>query len=645
MKLAITKTINQGGAYIYKIVPTNIILGNQDTHNTADIEFELPEEWQGLTVRATFNPGFAEPIELLIFDGKLQLKSDITSESGVLVVDAFNDDVHYYTTDCQYSVAKHAPVGGSEPEYSPSEVEQILAQVQIYANKAENAKQKSISASENAERVKTEILEEKAGFERFVNESAQRISQQTEYAVNALEDKGNEKTQEISVLSDAAKAEIGGLTDTSKADLETQINAGKADIAAQINAGKAEIAAQINTGKTDINNLASLKKQEIADAAQNQIDKINADDMVQKVRALEDKKISKFYANNLGAITLNDSDNGKIQDMVLYGKCEQDGTPTPENPVEINSVVNPKVTVCGKNLFDVNGETAIISASATISDNKITIKINNDWGGQYAIWSAKYPSGTYTIKASLKKNGTAQPFRFLCDKNFTCNDNRVFFNDYYNAYFPHAVTTIGGAYTFTVNEPFSLGFIFNCGGIKIGDTMEISEIQVEKGEVATDYEAYKEQTISIPYTLNGIPVSSGGNYTNENGQQYIADYVDFSNKKLHRLVDNSLFNTSVSIVDNTDLLLSSEEVADLTDEEVQAFKDLATYFPTSNVFVTSDQIDGYTTFNYPISMANGWNYIKQQLGDTREYIYDMDLMSAQALVNSEYAVALTELGV
>lgn len=37
--------------------------------------------------------------------------------------------------------------------------------------------------------------------------------------------------------------------------------------------------------------------------------------------------------------------------------------------------------------------------------------------------------------------------------------------------------------------------------------------------------------------------------------------------------------------------------------------------------------------------------LKQQLNDSRDYIYDMDLQSAEAYVNSEYAVALTELEV
>ena len=84
---------------------------------------------------------------------------------------------------------------------------------------------------------------------------------------------------------------------------------------------------------------------------------------------------------------------------------------------------------------------------------------------------------------------------------------------------------------------------------------------------------------------------------------------------------------------------------ELTPEEVQALKELATYYHVTNISVNSEQLEGYTVFNYPISLANGWNYVKQQLNDNRDYIYDMDLQSAEAYVNSEYAVTLTELEV
>lgn len=44
----------------------------------------------------------------------------------------------------------------------------------------------------------------------------------------------------------------------------------------------------------------------------------------------------------------------------------------------------------------------------------------------------------------------------------------------------------------------------------------------------------ESQTVALPYTLNAIPVPSGGNYTDENGQQWIADYVDMAKGKLVR---------------------------------------------------------------------------------------------------------------
>lgn len=53
-------------------------------------------------------------------------------------------------------------------------------------------------------------------------------------------------------------------------------------------------------------------------------------------------------------------------------------------------------------------------------------------------------------------------------------------------------------------------------------------LQLESGTVATPYEPYKSQSliISTPNGLPGIPVSSDGNYTDENGKQWICDEID-----------------------------------------------------------------------------------------------------------------------
>lgn len=70
--------------------------------------------------------------------------------------------------------------------------------------------------------------------------------------------------------------------------------------------------------------------------------------------------------------------------------------------------------------------------------------------------------------------------------------------------------------------------------------------------------------------------------------------------------------------------LSTPTEIDLVKEEITAFKALSTYYPKTYVDAESEQLNAYTMFNYPVSMEKGWEYVKQQIGDTRKYVYDMD---------------------
>lgn len=341
-------------------------------------------------------------------------------------------------------------------------------------------------------------------------------------------------------------------------------------------------------------------------------------------------KITKFYASNQGETHITDSDNGKIQDMMIYGKSSQDGTPTPENPVEIKSVVNPTVKVYGKNLLKATLQTTI--------KNGVTCTANGD--------------GTYTLNGTVTKITTfdiaqdvsCSSFRLVgCpvggahDASYELqarNNNLIYGYD------------TGDGKNIKADENFFIRIRINAG-INCNNLLfkpMIVDASLYPDATYDDFEPYHKQTVTLPYTLNAIPVSSGGNVTID-GQQYVADYVDVEREKLVRMVDSSKLDNTQSIVDKTEWLLAEPQEIDLTTEEITAFKELSTYYPTTHISVTSEQLDGYTVFNYPISMANGWNYVKKQLNDNRDYIYDMDIQSAEAYVNSEYAVALTELEV
>lgn len=59
-------------------------------------------------------------------------------------------------------------------------------------------------------------------------------------------------------------------------------------------------------------------------------------------------------------------------------------------------------------------------------------------------------------------------------------------------------------------------------------TIEIKDFQLELGSTATAYSPYREQLLTLPTPtgLPGIPVTSGGNYTDPQGQQWVCDEVD-----------------------------------------------------------------------------------------------------------------------
>lgn len=383
-------------------------------------------------------------------------------------------------------------------------------------------------------------------------------------------------------------------------------------------------------------------------------------------------------------------------------------SPNPDYPQEIKSVVNPTVKVCGKNLLN-----PTLFKDYLLTMHGVTCKSVTDETGSYFLLDGTADSETdFWIQGNtvFTYDGSADKLtisvREACPDSYYLCVGRLE-KDFRNT---KAVTTSLKSFSFYIHV--LKGAVINNYRIYV---------QVEVGDIATDYEPYHEQTVTLPYTLNAIPVSSGGNVTID-GQQYIADYVDvergklvrmvgefdikdltvfgrsetdgvyrgyFSDSMLRKFVARNSFRTKLfdgestpnatrqysvymdknnmgqwlnficdsiyretadlkSFIQNTGTvygIFETSEETDLTEEEIAAFKALATYYTTTNISVNSEQLDGYTVFNYPISMANGWNYVKKQLNDNRDYIYDMDIQSAEAYVNSEYAVALTELEV
>lgn len=178
------------------------------------------------------------------------------------------------------------------------------------------------------EQMKASVEETKSSVDTTAAEFGQNVADKTAEAKAAITEHANtEKESATAAISEAKDVATGAIT-------EAQTSAADA-----IASAKDSATAEITKKGTDT--LATIPDDYTA--------------LTKEVGSLKEdlsNKITKFYASNQGETHITDSDNGKIQDMMLYGKSSQDGTPSPENPVEIKSVVNPVIKICGKNLFD-----------------------------------------------------------------------------------------------------------------------------------------------------------------------------------------------------------------------------------------------------------------------------------------------------
>lgn len=209
-------------------------------------------------------------------------------------------------------------------------------------------------------------------------------------------------------------------------------------------------------------------------------------------------------------IYLSDASNNPLQGLRIFGKSTQAATPTLDNPVEIVSVGaggSIEAKVFGKNI--VSDLTYLTSGT----DYASLVK-SGDTG---AVKKGKL----YTISVTL----TAE------------KETKAYWNSV-SGFFEHEFITISAG-----TKRYSRTFIAMADGdtgtsriilskSATGDSVTItpSDCQIELGAVATDYEISAGQSvvISTPGGLPGIPVTSGGNYTDSDGQQWICDEVDLA---------------------------------------------------------------------------------------------------------------------
>lgn len=222
-------------------------------------------------------------------------------------------------------------------------------------------------------------------------------------------------------------------------------------------------------------------------------------------------------------ILLTDSAEAKLRGLKLYGKSTQDGTPSPENPVD--PVIPGKdgeigVVVGGKNLFPVNADKTKSYYGLTrkyMSDGgyKFTGTSSvNHWADANAITMTVPADGVYTlsIDADVYPGSASKGVLYRHRRG----DTQLKANS----------QTSKITYTAEMLKGDTL--IVLIGAIKGEVVNSTVYAQLELGSTATAFEKPKDiQTLTAltPNGLPGIKVSSGGNYK-EGTEQWVSDEID-----------------------------------------------------------------------------------------------------------------------
>lgn len=537
-------------------------------------------EWEGLAIRCFWHvPDGKDPVSSLVVDGYVDVPASVTAQpgNGCITFEGSDGAKVMTSADLRYRVSANSGTeDGTEPEPGTPAWQQLVDAVHTDATAAEQAKTDAQTAAQQSE-----ASAKKAGQALSDTITAK------EGALKAIGDKQTAATQAVDTARDKAIQQVEASTEAAQtAANEAATSAGNADQSAQEAAGSLQelkdgIAAGDfkgepgNDGKspvvtvTDIENghrvsITDKDGTKTIDVLNGQTgktgatpvltigtvssgDKPSADitgtpenpvlnlmlqpgpqgpavaldttlthegeaadakatgDAISAVKTRQNVLVGTETGNPL---SVDDAFPAPLCGLTVYGRSTQSGTPTPDAPVPIVSAGDGgslTVKVTGKNLLHLtDGSKTFKGVTIAAKDGLISISGTATETG-YAVLDIPpfITPGVLILSSSIKS-----PVAALVSQTW---DGILFQNA--AAKMSDTATRL----VFTVEQ----GQTYDLTGVKL---------QLELGTTATAYSPYREQLLTLPTPtgLPGIPVTSGGNYTDSTGQQWVCDEVDLT---------------------------------------------------------------------------------------------------------------------
>lgn len=600
----------------YSVRPCNLSLGTFDSYGIEQLHVTLDDTWSGLAVTATFNPPKGEPVEIRVPEnGLIDVPAEATANegTGAIVYCGVANGVQLITKTQGYNVITHGNVGRTEP-FNPSEslATQVL-QAALNAEKnsaeantaaqsaqtaAENATAAAQASAESASKAAAEAAAAKpyaesakasaeaardsenqaqqssaeantaknaaqnaqAGAESSATAAAKSAKEAAASAVN-LDSAANTATQKAAAASASAAAAKASESAAASSEAAARKYANSAESAAKTAgeaaaaAAKAKTAAESAQADAAASKAAAANSSAAAKTSEDAAAKSAADadstansikESMTQIAALQKRQNVLVGSETGNPVSCDDAFAAPLCGLYVYGKSTQDGTPSPDTPVPIvsagdgGSVV---VKVTGKNRMPPNLKRGDVVECFVKKNTPITLVFKGDFVSQ---------GGNLLFIGENNENLW-----------FGIDNNKA----------EHHITLKANA------TKFQYLLLNNMASENVCLTWNAS---------SPDYEPYREQLLTLPTPngLPGIPVASGGNYTDPQGQQWLCDEVDLERGVKVLRIDKGAFDATKALAEQS-VIRDTPIETPLTPAEIAAYKALTAYAPDT-VVQTSD---------------------------------------------------------
>lgn len=475
----------------YSVRPGNLSLGTFDSYGIEQLHVTLDDTWSGLAIDATFHntPNDKGVTMLVDADGLVPVPPEAcmrASKYATITFRGVQDGVQRISCNLPYVVLDHAQVPGANSTATPSENAQALAQMQTLRDGAVDAKNQAEAARDDAANSAA------AAKESETNAGQSATAAKTAQSAAETAKAGAETAQKAAASSASSASTSASTATTQAAATNSSATAAKASEAAAEKSAKeaADSAANLDSAV----NTATQK----AAAASASAEAAKASESA----AASSEAAARKYANSaeLAAKTADEAAAEKLQQM----QAIQDDVTAKQAQTATDATAAEKAKVAAEAAQ--NGAAASKVAAANSS---AAAKTSEDAAAKSA---ADADSTANSIKESMTQIAALQKRQNVLVGSEIGNPIDV--DDAFAA--PLCGLTVYGRSTQdgtpTPDAPVPI--------VSAGDSGTIV-LTLGDGDGKT-----QTLTLPTPNGLPGIPVTSGGNYIDQNGQQWICDEVD-----------------------------------------------------------------------------------------------------------------------